>query len=92
MHHRLRAVAVTAGLGLALAALPAHGAIADELEAAFQAQDAAAELSVEEAAAPDDENVPVSDADPRRRRSPRAGSTRRRHREPLPRRMAARAP
>lgn len=63
MHHRLRAVAVTAGLGLALAALPAHGAIADELEATFQAQNAAAELSVEEAATPDDENAPVSDTD-----------------------------
>lgn len=63
MHHRLRAVAVTAGLGLALAALPAHGAIADELEATFQAQNAAAELSVKEAATPDDENAPVSDAD-----------------------------
>lgn len=63
MHHRLRAVAITAGLGLALAALPAHGAIADELEATFQAQSAAAGLSVEDAAAPDDENAPVSDAD-----------------------------
>lgn len=44
MHHRLRAVAVTAGLGLALAALPAQGALADELKAALPVQDAAAEL------------------------------------------------
>lgn len=62
MHHRLRAVAVTAGLGLALAALPAQGALADELKAALPVQDAAAELSVKEAATPDDENAPVSDA------------------------------
>lgn len=63
MHHRLRAVAVTAGLGLALAALPAQGALADDLEAAFPAQDAAVELSVEGVATPSGENVLVSDAD-----------------------------
>ena len=62
MHHRLRAVAVTAGLGLALAALPAQGALADDLEATFPAQDAAVELSVEDVATPSDENVPDSDA------------------------------
>lgn len=62
MHHRLRAVAVTAGLGLALAALPAQGALADELKAAFPVQDAAAELSVEDTATPNDENAPASDA------------------------------
>lgn len=63
MHHRLRAVAVTAGLGLALAALPAQGALADDLEATFPAQDAAFELSVEDVTTPSDENAPVSDAD-----------------------------
>lgn len=63
MHHRLRAVAVTAGLGLALAALPAQGALADDMEATLPAQDAAVELSVEDATTPSDENAPVSDTD-----------------------------
>ena len=60
MYHRLRAVAVTAGLGLALAALPAQGALADGLEATFPTQDAAIEISAEDVAKPSDENAPVS--------------------------------